>query len=61
MEALEAKLTELAEERERIETDMNSGSLDHTALAKAGARIQAIIAETDEAEMRLLELMEKEG
>ena len=61
MEALEAKLTELTEEREKIETDMNSGSLDHTALAKAGARIQAIIAETDEAEMRLLELMEKEG
>lgn len=60
MEELEQLLTRLAEEKSSLETEMSSGAMDHEALARAGARIEEIIAQTDEAEMRLLELMEKE-
>ncbi len=40
---------------------MSSGNMGHDELIKAGARIQEIISLTDDSEMRLLELMEKEG
>ncbi len=39
---------------------MSSGELDHSSLADAGKRIEAVIAEIDESEFRILELMEKE-
>lgn len=60
MEELERLLPSLAEEKNALETQMSSGTMDHESLARAGARIEEIIARTDEAEMRLLELMEKE-
>ncbi len=61
MEQLEKRLEELNSERTALEESMNSGAMDHVELAQAASRIEAIIAETDEAELRLLELMEKEG
>lgn len=44
-----------------LEERMNSGTMGHEELAVAGARVNEIIERTDEAEMRLLSLMEKEG
>ncbi len=40
---------------------MSSGAMSLDETTKAGARIQEVIDRIDEAEMRLLELMEKEG
>lgn len=59
-EELEQLLPRLAQERNDLEQEMSSGEMDHQKLAEAGKRIEEIIAETDRAEMRLLELMEKE-
>lgn len=61
MEALEAEVEQLAAERARLETEMSSGNMTVEEITEAGARIAEIIERTDEAEMRLLELMEKEG
>lgn len=61
MEALEAELETLAAEKTRLETEMSSGTMTVEAITAAGARITELIARTDEAELRLLELMEKEG
>ena len=60
METLEVRVEELYAEKAALEADMSSGSMSHEALIAAGQRMEAIIAETDEAEMRLLELMEKQ-
>ena len=60
METLEVCVEELYAEKAALEADMSSGSMSHEALIAAGQRMEAIIAETDEAEMRLLELMEKQ-
>ncbi|MDE6680874.1 MAG: ATP-binding cassette domain-containing protein, partial [Muribaculaceae bacterium] len=60
METLEVRVEELYAEKAALEADMSSGSMRHEALIAAGQRMEAIIAETDEAEMRLLELMEKQ-
>lgn len=57
-EELEKLLPKLAEEKERLENEMNSGTLDHMQLADAGRRIEEIAARIDESEMRMLELME---
>lgn len=59
-EELEKRLPELEREKAGLEESMSSGTLGHEQLTAAGRRIEEIIAETDEAEMRLLELMEKE-
>lgn len=59
-EALEKRLEELADERKRLETDMSSGAMSVEALTAAGQRIAEVIEETDMAELRLLELLEKE-
>lgn len=61
MESLEKELEELGNERGALEERMNSGTMGHEELAVAAARVNEIIERTDEAEMRLLELMEKEG
>lgn len=59
--SLEEKIPLLEKEKQDLEMSMSSGSLSSEALLEAGARIAAIIAELDESEMRLLELMEKAG
>ncbi|MDE7160683.1 MAG: ABC-F family ATP-binding cassette domain-containing protein [Muribaculaceae bacterium] len=61
MEALETELETLAAEKARLEADMSSGNMTVEAITAAGARIAEIIDRTDEAELRLLVLMEKEG
>lgn len=61
MESLEQELESLGVERGELETAMNSGSMGHEELTKAASRINEIISRSDEVEMRLLELMEKEG
>lgn len=61
MESLEKELENLGNERGELEERMNSGTMGHEELAVAAARVNEIIERTDEAEMRLLELMEKEG
>lgn len=61
MEALETELSALANERKLLEDKMMAGDMAHEELSEAARRIEAIISRTDEAEMRLLELMEKDG
>ncbi len=61
MEALETELSALADERKILEDKMMAGDMAHEELSEAARRIEAIISRTDEAEMRLLELMEKDG
>ena len=58
MEQLEKDLETLAAEKADLETQLNSGSLSFDQLQKASERIGAIIEETDEKELRLLELYE---
>lgn len=61
MEELEARLEKLTAERAALEQEMSGGTMGHEALTAAGARMETLINDIDEAEMRLLELMEKEG
>ena len=61
MKALETELSALANERKLLEDKMMAGDMAHEELSEAARRIEAIISRTDEAEMRLLELMEKDG
>ena len=61
MEALEIELENLSREKSELESDMSSGNMSVDEITKAGARIQEVIERIDEAEMRLLELMEIEG
>lgn len=60
-EELEQRLPKLEDEKRELEQKMSTGEMDHVAIAEAAARVQQIIDEIDEGEMRLLELMEKEG
>lgn len=61
METLELELEKLNKEKSELETAMSSGEMSVDQITKAGARIQEVIDGIDETEMRLLELMEKEG
>lgn len=61
MEELEKRVEELTARRRQLEEDMSSGMLDNDALMKASAEIAEVIDEIDLSELRLLELMEKEG
>ena len=61
LEELTLKVEALETEKAELETSMSSGTLDVAAITAAGKRMEEIIAEIDEAEFRLLELMEKEG
>lgn len=59
-EELEASLPRLESEKSELEQQMSTGVLQHEALTAAAERIRALMEAIDEAEMRLLELMEKE-
>ncbi|MDE6510869.1 MAG: ABC-F family ATP-binding cassette domain-containing protein, partial [Muribaculaceae bacterium] len=61
MEALEIELESLENEKSTLETAMSSGSMTVDEITVAGTRMEEIIARLDEAEMRMLELMEKES
>ena len=58
LEQLEKDLEVLAAEKAELEAQLNSGSLPFDQLQKASERIGAILEETDEKELRLLELYE---
>ena len=58
MEALEKEVEDLTAERNELEAALSSGTLSNDEIIAAGDRIGAVIARLDEAEMRLLELME---
>ena len=58
LEQLEKELESLAAEKAALEESLNSGTLPYDQLQKASERIGQIIDETDEKELRLLELYE---
>ena len=58
MEQLEKDLEALAAEKAGLEESLNSGTLLYEQLQKASERIGTIMEETDEKELRLLELYE---
>ena len=58
MEQLEKDLETLAAEKAELEAQLNSGTLPFDQLQQASERIGAILDETDEKELRLLELYE---
>ena len=59
MEQLEKDLEDLASEKAALEESLGSGTLPFDKLQEASERIGAIISETDEKELRWLELSEK--
>lgn len=61
MEALEVELESLENEKSTLESAMSSGTMTVAEITAAGARMEEIISRLDEAEMRMLELMEKES
>ena len=61
MEDLEKEVDALAKEKEELEAALSSGALSNDEIVKAGNRIGEVISRLDEAEMRLLELMEIDG
>ena len=58
LEQIEKDLEALAAEKEELETALNSGTLPYEKLQAASERIGQIMEETDEKEMRWLELNE---
>ena len=58
LEQIEADLISLGEERQTLERELSSGTLPYDQLSAISQRIEAIIAEIDEKEMRWLELNE---
>ena len=58
LEQLEKDLEALASEKAGLEESLNSGTLPYDQLQKASERIGQILEETDEKELRLLELYE---
>ena len=61
LEELEKRLPELEMEKNELEGKMSTGELATEELLKASQRVSELIDEIDMVEMRLLELMEKEG
>jgi len=61
MEELTAKIETLEVEKCKLEEDMSSGTMSHVEIVAAGKRMEVIVREIDEGEMRLLELMMIEG
>ncbi|MDE6289987.1 MAG: ABC-F family ATP-binding cassette domain-containing protein [Muribaculaceae bacterium] len=61
MEALEIELESLNSEKSILESAMSSGTMSVDEITSAGARMEEIISRLDEAEFRMLELMEKES
>ena len=60
LEEINLLIPQLEEEKALLEENMSSGSLTHTQIMEASIRIEKIIKEIDENELRALELMEKE-
>ena len=61
LEELEKRLPELETEKNELEGRMSTGEMSTDELLKASQRVSALIDEIDMVEMRMLELMEKEG
>lgn len=61
MESLEQETEALAKEKAEIEALLSGGTADGDLIAKVSKRLNEISARLDDAEMRLLELMEIEG
>lgn len=61
LEELEKRLPELETEKNELEGKMSSGEMSTDELLKASQRVSELIDEIDIVEMRMLELMEKEG
>ena len=61
LEELEKRLPELETEKNELEGRMSTGEMSTDELLKASQRVSALIEEIDMVEMRMLELMEKEG
>lgn len=60
MEALEEELENLNAEKTDLETRMSDGSMSVAEITEAASRMEQLLARLDEAEFRMLELMEKE-
>lgn len=60
MEELQSELDSLYAEKSRLEKDMSGGTMSVEEITAAATRIREIMDRLDEAEMRMLELMEKE-
>ncbi|MCR4824471.1 MAG: ABC-F family ATP-binding cassette domain-containing protein [Bacteroidales bacterium] len=58
LESIEAELPRLEAEKAELETRMSSGALPYTELQEASARIQTLIDEISQRELRWLELSE---
>ncbi|MCM1491363.1 MAG: ABC-F family ATP-binding cassette domain-containing protein [Muribaculum sp.] len=61
MEALEQELESLGNEKSDLETRMSDGSMSVEEITHAASRMEQLLARLDEAEFRILELMEKEN
>lgn len=60
LETLSSLVERLEAEKSDLQEKMSSGKMSVEKLTEAGKRIEAVINEIDEAEFRILELMEKE-
>lgn len=58
LEDIERDLALLAEERTKLETELNAGTADYSRLTELSGRIEEIISLVDEKELRWLELNE---
>ena len=61
LEDINALLPVLEKEKEELQEKMSSGSLNHNEIMEAAQRIEILISEIDEKEMRALELMERDN
>lgn len=61
MEALEIELESLNKEKSELESAMSSGTMSVAEITSAATRMEEIISRLDEAEFRMLELMEIES
>ncbi len=59
MEALEIELESLNKEKAELEVQMSGGTMSVEEITKAASRIEQVLNRLDEAEFRMLELMEK--
>ena len=60
LEEINSQLPELEKEKKDLEEKMSSGKLNHLQITEAAQRIEQLIADIDEKELRALELMERE-
>ena len=60
LEELNLRLEQLEKEKQELEERMSSGALNHIELSETSRRIERILTEIDEKELRALELMERD-